>query len=199
MLVKIISLTFDSARGGFDDSPIREFLKDKEVINITEHFFIRNDVPYITLIVKYFPYRQEADPALKPEAKRDESCRIAFLNPSVRRLCPFQSSYFLPAPISHRKLEPKLQLRVASRGNASQQVERWCSLVCSALKPRDNALGGADLLGQLRLGEATSCSGGLDSVSYGCLGPLFFILHPDFRVAEHLIKIGLSHFESTIG
>ena len=75
MLVKIISLTFDSVRGGFDDSSLREFLKDKEVVSISDHFFVRNEVPFLTLIIKYFPYRQETDANFSPQGKRDESWR----------------------------------------------------------------------------------------------------------------------------
>lgn len=75
MLVKIISLTFDSARGNFDDSPLREFLKDKEIISITDHFFLKNETPYLSIVIKYYPYRQETNPSLAPKGKRDESWR----------------------------------------------------------------------------------------------------------------------------
>lgn len=75
MLVKIISLTFDSARGNFDDAPLRDFLKDKEVVSIADHFFIRNEIPYLTLVIKYFPYRAEAETELSPQGRRDESWR----------------------------------------------------------------------------------------------------------------------------
>jgi len=75
MLVKIISMTFNSAVGGFNDAELREFIKDIEVISITDHLFIRNEIPYLTLIVKYFPIRQEANPKLTPQGKRDEAWR----------------------------------------------------------------------------------------------------------------------------
>lgn len=75
VLIKIISLTFDSVRGNFDDTPVREFLKDKEVVSIDDHFFLRNEVPYLTLIIKYFPYRQEINPGIAPNGKRDEAWR----------------------------------------------------------------------------------------------------------------------------
>ncbi|MBI3295435.1 MAG: HRDC domain-containing protein [Deltaproteobacteria bacterium] len=63
MLIKIISLTFDSVRGNFDDAPVREFIKDKEVVSIDDHFFLRNEVPY----------RQEINPGMAPKGKRDEA------------------------------------------------------------------------------------------------------------------------------
>ena len=38
MLVRILTLRFDDALGTFDDSPVQELLKDKEVVAIREHF-----------------------------------------------------------------------------------------------------------------------------------------------------------------
>ena len=75
MLIKIFSLTFNSALGSFDDSLLKDFIKDVEVISITDHFFIRNEIPYLTLIVKYFPLRQEIDPKMAPQGKREEAWR----------------------------------------------------------------------------------------------------------------------------
>jgi hypothetical protein len=34
MLARVITLRFDPVIGSFDDSPLREFLKDKEVLSI---------------------------------------------------------------------------------------------------------------------------------------------------------------------
>lgn len=64
MLIKVFTLIFNSASGGFDDAALRDFLKDKEVISISDHLFNRNEIPYLVLIVKYFPLRQETDPKM---------------------------------------------------------------------------------------------------------------------------------------
>lgn len=75
MLVKIMTLPFESAAGGFDDSELRSFIKDKDVIAIQDHLFIRNEVPYLTMIVKYFLLRAEDAVTTKPvqqNAKRQE-------------------------------------------------------------------------------------------------------------------------------
>jgi superfamily II DNA helicase RecQ len=72
MLIKVISLVFDSAFGGFNDESIREFLKDKELISATEYHFVRNDVPYLTFVFKYFPHRAEADPKSFSKDKNQE-------------------------------------------------------------------------------------------------------------------------------
>jgi hypothetical protein len=47
MLIKIFTLSFDSAYGGFNDLVLRDFLKDLEVISVREHFFIRNEIAYL--------------------------------------------------------------------------------------------------------------------------------------------------------
>lgn len=44
MLINVISLFFDSIYGGFNDEEIREFIKDVEVISITDCHFVKNDV-----------------------------------------------------------------------------------------------------------------------------------------------------------
>src|SRR5262245_50889588 len=75
MLIKIITLSFDSAYGGFNDQALRDFLKDLEVVSVRDHFFIRNEVAYLTLIIKYFPMRQELDAKLNPKGERDEAWR----------------------------------------------------------------------------------------------------------------------------
>jgi hypothetical protein len=46
MLVRVMTLQFNSVLGGFDDAPLREFIKDKEVLSINEHFFVKHDMPF---------------------------------------------------------------------------------------------------------------------------------------------------------
>ncbi len=76
MLIKVFSLSFSSTSGGFNDEEIRNFIKDKEVISITDHHFIKNEVPYLTIIVKYTPTQQEVTPAKAVQGqKRDEAWR----------------------------------------------------------------------------------------------------------------------------
>ena len=41
VLIKVISLQFDSAFGGFKDDELREFLKDKDLISSHDYFFVR--------------------------------------------------------------------------------------------------------------------------------------------------------------
>jgi ATP-dependent DNA helicase RecQ len=53
MLTRVITLRFNGVLDGFDDAPLRDFIKDKEVISIRDHFFIRNDQPYLAVVVNY--------------------------------------------------------------------------------------------------------------------------------------------------
>jgi superfamily II DNA helicase RecQ len=72
MLIKVISLAFDSIYGGFNDQEVRDFLKDKEVISVTDFHFIKNDVPYLTFVLRYFPHRAEIESKNMSKEKRDQ-------------------------------------------------------------------------------------------------------------------------------
>lgn len=51
--LKIFTLRFLEPANGFDDSPLQEFTADKEIIEHTEHFFIHDGVPYLTVVLSY--------------------------------------------------------------------------------------------------------------------------------------------------
>ncbi len=74
MLAKIITLKFNSMLESFDDEPLREFIKDKDVHSIRDHFFIRNDMPYLAMTVTYSMPAQLL-PQPRNDAKKDESWR----------------------------------------------------------------------------------------------------------------------------
>ncbi|HXG90928.1 MAG TPA: HRDC domain-containing protein [Blastocatellia bacterium] len=74
MLAKVITLKFNSIINAFDDEPLKEFIKDKEVHSIRDHFFIKNDSPYLAMVVTYSMSAQLL-PQTKNETKKDESWR----------------------------------------------------------------------------------------------------------------------------
>ncbi len=79
MLTRVFTLRFNVLLDGFDDAPLRDFIKDKEVIAVRDHFFLRQDQPYLVVIVNYTlkPVATEAAAAKydqKPKQK-DESWR----------------------------------------------------------------------------------------------------------------------------
>ena len=53
MLARVVTLRFDPVIEAFDDAPLQDFLKAKEVFAIREHFFVRNEVPYLAVLVTY--------------------------------------------------------------------------------------------------------------------------------------------------
>jgi hypothetical protein len=55
MRVRVFTLRFDPATESFDDAPVTQFLADKEVCSIRDHFFVKDDTPYLTLVVCYRP------------------------------------------------------------------------------------------------------------------------------------------------
>jgi hypothetical protein len=52
MLARVLTLRFNSLTDGLDDAPLREFIKDKEVLAIREHFFKKKILP--TAVGRFF-------------------------------------------------------------------------------------------------------------------------------------------------
>ena len=53
MLARVLTLQFDTVVGQFDDTPLRDFLQDKDVLSLREHFFVKNEQPYLVVLVTY--------------------------------------------------------------------------------------------------------------------------------------------------
>jgi len=51
--VKVFTLQFSDRLGGFNDEPVQEFARDKDVVEVRDHFFERDGVPYLTLMIIY--------------------------------------------------------------------------------------------------------------------------------------------------
>ena len=51
MQVRVVTLRFDPVLEAFDDSPLQELRKGREVFTIRDHSFVRNGVPYLKQIV----------------------------------------------------------------------------------------------------------------------------------------------------
>ena len=52
-MLRIFTLKFQSTLGAFDDAELQAFIKDKEVVSIRDHFFTKDDMPYLTVLVTY--------------------------------------------------------------------------------------------------------------------------------------------------
>ena len=53
MQVKIFTMPFNSQLGVFDDEEFNSFIKDKELVSANDYLFQRDEIPYLTLVVKY--------------------------------------------------------------------------------------------------------------------------------------------------
>jgi len=82
MLMRVFTLGFDPATERFDDEPVRDFLADKDVVSISDHFFVRDAAPYLALVVCYRTSPAAVQPTDKGSSggsprRRDESWRDA--------------------------------------------------------------------------------------------------------------------------
>ncbi len=77
MDIRIFTLRFDPAIERFNDSRFRDFIKDKEVVSLSDHFFLRDGVPYLTLVVGFHHplFEEIGENPKKERGKRDESWR----------------------------------------------------------------------------------------------------------------------------
>ena len=53
MQVKVFTMPFNSQLGVFDDESFNDFTKDKELVSVNDYLFQRDEIPYLTLVVKY--------------------------------------------------------------------------------------------------------------------------------------------------
>lgn len=60
MKLKIFTFQFSESVRGFDDEPMQTFIVDKEVIEYTEHFFVHEKTPYLTVLISYRDIAREA-------------------------------------------------------------------------------------------------------------------------------------------
>jgi len=51
--VRVFTLPFSEAVGGFPDEVVRQFLADKRVVEVKDHLFLRAGSPYLALVVKF--------------------------------------------------------------------------------------------------------------------------------------------------
>jgi superfamily II DNA helicase RecQ len=79
MLIRIMTLKFNPLLEQFDDAALQDYLKDKEVLSVKDHFFIKNDSPYVTFIIQCHETPDDASAQSKP-GKSDESWK-EIINP----------------------------------------------------------------------------------------------------------------------
>lgn len=77
LAVKVFTLAFDPVLAAFNDEPVREFLADKDVESVSDHFFTKDGTPFLALVARYRLAALPATPETgsKPGRVRDESWR----------------------------------------------------------------------------------------------------------------------------
>ena len=53
MMTKVLTLRFNPLNGAFDDQPLIDFTRDKDLIDVHHHFFTSDGAPYLVMIVNY--------------------------------------------------------------------------------------------------------------------------------------------------
>jgi len=53
MRVKLFTFRYSATLGGFDETPLEEFARDKEVLAFREHFFTVNEVPHLLCVLTW--------------------------------------------------------------------------------------------------------------------------------------------------
>jgi superfamily II DNA helicase RecQ len=53
MRVKLFTFRYSATLGGFDDSVLSDFVRDKEIVAFREHFYAVNEVPHVTCVLTF--------------------------------------------------------------------------------------------------------------------------------------------------
>ena len=88
MRVKLFTLRYSATLGGFDETPLAEFFRDREALAFREHFFSVNEVPHLVCIVCWQDaVVREEDLAVAKELRRSappDPSRLPIPSPDLR-------------------------------------------------------------------------------------------------------------------
>ena len=68
MKLKIFTFRYSDECSGFDDAPLQEFQSDKELVEVTDHFYVHDRLPHLTVLLSY---REAAASATRRRTKPD--------------------------------------------------------------------------------------------------------------------------------
>lgn len=84
MRIKLLTFRYSATLGGFDDTALVDFTRDKEVIAFREHFYLVNEVPHLSCVVHY-------QDAVVPQAALEHARQVApreYPSPAAERAAP---------------------------------------------------------------------------------------------------------------
>lgn len=70
--LKVFTFRFSESKDGFDDEIMQVFIADKEVIEFSEHFFVYDKIPYLTVILSYRDMDRDRRKIISREDPRKE-------------------------------------------------------------------------------------------------------------------------------
>lgn len=72
MRVHLVTMRYSPSLGGFDDRPLAEFVRHREVLAVREHFFTVHDLPHLACLITFqeppLPRGVEGPPPTPPDA-----------------------------------------------------------------------------------------------------------------------------------
>ncbi len=75
MHVRVFTLKFNPVLDRFDDTELQTFMRDKYVLSVNDYFFMKDGMPYLTLVVQFHPEPVELNVQDPKKHARDESWR----------------------------------------------------------------------------------------------------------------------------
>jgi len=70
MCARILTLRYDPLLDAFDEGPLGDFLKDRRVIGLRDHFFLTEAGPRLVLVLRYEPHEEVEGPGREPGEKK---------------------------------------------------------------------------------------------------------------------------------
>lgn len=124
MKLKVFTFRFSENAGGFGDELFQEFIADKEVIEFSQHFFVHERTPYLTVVLAYRSQaddeRRRASRGLEPRLELDKIERQAFDALREWRAARAKMEGIPPYLIAtNRHLAKMIKLKAASRAALS--------------------------------------------------------------------------------
>ncbi len=90
MHIRVLTLRYSASRGGFDDAPLADFVRQHRVLALSEHFFTVDEVPHLACVVRWQAAEDEGAPAeVAPPRRPPRSAAVdprADLDPEQRQL-----------------------------------------------------------------------------------------------------------------
>jgi superfamily II DNA helicase RecQ len=122
--LKAFTLRFSETAGGFDDELLQEFIVDKEVIEYSEHFFVHERTPYLTVLLAYRgaseDKRRRPGPGPDFRQEMDDVEKEAFDGLKAWRMARARLEGIPPYMIaSNKQLAKMITMRVGSRSALS--------------------------------------------------------------------------------